>query len=145
MLSTSMTDKAGKILIVDDSEAVLEAEKNLLQKTGLHISLAKNGPEAIKKTYLEKPDIIFLDLMLPEINGDQVCRFIKNDKDLKETAVIIVTAKTDPETMQRCFKCGCDAYLSKPVTAKELLSKLKVVLDDKDIYIDWDVFQNNAE
>lgn len=133
-----MAEKKGKVLIVDDNEAMLEQEKALLEKTGLEIVLARSGPEAIKQTYTKKPDLIFLDLMLPGMNGDEVCRFIKNDKELAEVAVIIVTARTDQESMQRCYRCGCDAYVTKPVTATELLRKLKVVLDDKEIYLDWD-------
>ena len=82
--------------------------------------------------------MVFLDLMLPEVSGDAVCRFIKNDPRLVNTAVVIVTGKSDEETMQTCFRCGCDAFVTKPFKAEEILKKLKVVLDDKEIYLDWD-------
>ena len=130
--------KQAKVLLVDDSPPVLEQERKLLEKTGVQISLAYTGPEAIKKIHLERPDVVFLDLTMPEMGGEAVCRFIRNDPRLKEIAVVIVTGKTDEETMQKCFSCGCDAFVTKPFTAEEILNKLKVVLDDKEIYLEWD-------
>lgn len=129
--------KRAKVLLVDDSPPVLAQEQQLLEKTGVVISTAMTGSEAVKRIHMEKPDLVFLDLMLPEINGDAVCRMIKNDPKTSGTTVIIVTAKTDEETMQRCFRSGCDAFIKKPFTADEILNKLKVVLDEKEIYLDW--------
>lgn len=130
--------KKAKILLVDDSPEVLKHEKYLLEKAGVDVITAPNGPEAIKKIHLEKPDLVFLDLMMPGLTGDAVCRIIRNDPNLADVAVIIVTARTDDATMQSCFRCGCDAYVTKPFTPEELLSKLKVILDEKEIYLDWD-------
>lgn len=133
-----MKEKRAKVLLVDDSPQVLEQQKAVLGKTGVDIITAHTGPEAIKKIHIEQPDVIFLDLMLPEMNGDEVCRFIKKDPRLKNIPVIIVTAREEEQTMQRCFRCGCDAFVKKPFTAQELLEKLKVVLDEKEIFLDWD-------
>ncbi len=135
-------NKNAKVLLVDDSAQVLEEEKNLLEKTGVDITYAYTGPEAIKRVHMEKPDLVFLDLMLPEMGGDAVCRYIKNDPKLEETAVIMVTARADEQTMQTCFRCGCDAYVTKPFQPDELLRKLKVILDEKEIYIDWEKLLN---
>ena len=127
-----------KVLLVDDSPEVLQHEKRLLEKTGVDITTAFTGPEAIKRVHMDKPDILFLDLMLPEMSGDAVCRFIRSDPKLSGIAVVMVTGRTDNETMQSCFRCGCDAFVTKPFTPDELLRKLKVVLDEKEIYLDWD-------
>lgn len=139
-----MKEKVAKVLLVDDSPQVLEQQKAVLEKTGVDIITAHTGPEAIKKIHLEKPDIVFLDLMLPDMNGDEVCRFIKNDPRLKDIAVIIVTAREESQIMQRCFRCGCDAYIKKPFTAQELLEKLKVILDEKNILLDWEKLVVNS-
>jgi len=130
--------KQAKVLLVDDSPQVLDQEKKLIERTGVSISLACTGPEAIKKIHIERPDVVFLDLMLPEMGGEAICRFIRADPRLKDTAVVIVTGKTGGGTMQECFNCGCDAFVTKPFTAGEILNKLKVILDDKEIYLDWD-------
>lgn len=130
--------KRAKVLLVDDSPPVLAQEKAFLEKTGVEIFTAASGPEAIKKIHMAKPDLVFLDLMMPEMGGDAVCRFIKKDPRLANVTVIIVTAKTDEQTMQACFSCGCDAFVKKPFSADEILNKLKVVLDEKEIYLDWD-------
>ncbi len=122
--------KSARVLLVDDSAKALEQEKKLMEKTGVQILTASTGPEAIKKVHMDKPDIVFLDLMLPEMGGDAVCRFIKSDPKLAGIAVIIVTARTEEKVMQRLFQCGCDAYVTKPFKPEELLRKLKVVLDE---------------
>ena len=134
----SKTTKTAKVLLVDDSNKALQQEKNLLERTGVQVTTALTGPEAIKLVYTDKPDIMFLDLMLPEMGGDAVCRFIKSNPRLADISVIIVTARTEEEVMQRLFQCGCDAYVTKPFKPEELLRKLKVVLDEKEIYLNWD-------
>ena len=132
------TSKSARVLLVDDSAKVLEQEKKLLEKIGVSILTALTGPEAIKRVHMDKPDIVFLDLMLPEMGGDAVCRFIKSNPKLADIAVIMVTARTEEKVMQRCFQCGCDAYVTKPFKPEELLRKLKVVMDEKEIYLEWD-------
>lgn len=134
----SMARKKARVFLVDDSVQVLEQEKNLLEKTGVSVTTAFTGPEAIKHVHTDKPDLVFLDLMLPEMGGDAVCRFIKNDPKLEDIAIIMVTSRNDEQTMQQCFRCGCDAYVTKPFKPEELLSKLKVILDEKEIYLNWD-------
>jgi len=134
--------KKATVLIVDDSPQVLEAEKKLLEKTGVDVHCAYTGPEAIKYVHTEKPHLVFLDLLLPEMGGDAVCRYIKSDPKLKDIAVIMVTALTDEHAMQRCFRCGCDAYVTKPFQPEELLRKLKVVMDEREIYLDWEKLLN---
>lgn len=129
--------------MVDDSNKALQQEKKLLERTGVKIITASTGPEAVKMVHTERPDIVFLDLMLPEMGGDAVCRFIKSDPKLSDVAVIIVTARTEEKVMQRCFQCGCDAYVTKPFKPEELLRKLKVILDEKEIYLNWDKLLDN--
>jgi CheY-like chemotaxis protein len=126
------------ILLVDDQKSTLDLEKSFLEGTGLQVITASGGSEALKMVVTKRPDVIFLDLMLPEMNGDVVCNFVKNREELKDIAVIILTAKDDPASLQRCFQCGCDAYVTKPISQEEFLDKIKFVLDEKGIYLNWD-------
>jgi len=119
-----MSDKREKILIADDMETFLRLEKMLLERSGYEILMAKTGPEAIKKIQTEKPNLVFLDLVMPDMNGDAVCRFVKTNKSLKHIPVIMVTTKSDPESRARCTQAGCDDYITKPVTQRDLFDKI---------------------
>jgi uncharacterized protein (TIGR02266 family) len=120
-----MTATKDKILIADDMETFLRLEKMLLERSGFDIIMAKSGSEAIKKIQLEKPKIVFLDLLMPDMNGDVVCRFIKSNKALKHIPVVMVTTKSEPEYRERCLQAGCDDYITKPVTQRDLFEKIK--------------------
>lgn len=126
------------ILLVDDQKSILDLERSFLKGTGLRVVTASTGSEALKAIITERPDVVFLDLMLPGMNGDAVCNFVKGREELKDISVIILTAKDDQSSLQRCFQCGCDAYVTKPISREEFLSKIKFVLDEKGIYLSWD-------
>lgn len=121
----------GKILIVDDLEVVLKLEEILLKRTGCEVIKAKNGTEALKKIQTEKPHIVLLDLLMPEMNGDVVCKFVKSNEKLAKTTIIMVTSKGEKEDEDRCRKAGCDYYLTKPIKQNELLGIVRDVLKDK--------------
>lgn len=117
--------KKEKILIADDMETFLKLEKMLLERSGYEIIMAKSGGEAIKKVQLERPRLVFIDLMMPDMNGDAVCRFIKSNKATRHIPVIMVTTKSDAESRSRCEQAGCDDYITKPVTQRDLFEKIK--------------------
>src|SRR5574342_785780 len=94
-----MTQK--KILIADDNENIREALTYLLEDEGYSLSMAKDGAETLSKVREIHPDILFLDIMMPEINGYDVCRTIKNDPDLKNIYVIMLTAKGQVAEQER--------------------------------------------
>ena len=119
-----MTQKKDKILIADDMETFLRLEKMLLERSGYDIIMAKSGAEAIKKIQMEKPSLIFLDLLMPDMNGDVVCRFVKSNKALKHIPVIMVTTKGDPDSRERCIQAGSDDFITKPVTQRDLFEKI---------------------
>ena len=118
-----------KILLVDDTETVLMLEKMMLSGTGCEIELAHNGEEALEKAPQYMPDLIFLDIMMPGMNGIDVCRHLKNDESTKDIPVIMVTTKGEPERVEEAFIAGCDDYLTKPVNKIELLAKVKTHLE----------------
>jgi len=114
-----------KILIVDDMETFLKLEKMLLERSGYEIITARTGVEALKKVQTEKPRLVFLDLIMPEMTGDAVCRFIKTNKNLKHIPVVMVTTKSDELSRDRCLQAGCDDYMTKPVTQRDFFDKIK--------------------
>ncbi len=120
-----MAESKGKILIADDMETFLRLEKMLLERSGYEIVMAKSGPEAIKKIQAEKPILVFLDMLMPEMNGDVVCRFVKTNKALKHIPVIMVTTKSEPEYRERCAQAGCDDFITKPVTQRDLFERIQ--------------------
>ncbi len=123
--------ETGKILIADDLEVVLKLEEILLKRTGCEVIKAKNGTEALKKIQLERPQIVLLDLMMPEMNGDVVCKFVKDNKKLADTTIIMVTSKGEAADEERCRRAGCDHFLTKPIKQNELLGIVREVMKQK--------------
>jgi len=117
-----------KILIADDMDTFLKLEKMLLEHSGYEVIMARSGTEALKKIQTEKPSLVFLDMMMPDITGDTVCRFVKTNKSLQKIPIIMVTTRSDAESVTRCQEAGCDDYLTKPITKKDLFEKISKFL-----------------
>jgi DNA-binding response OmpR family regulator len=117
-----------KILIADDNENIREALTYLLEDEGYSLSMAKDGAETLTKVREVRPHILFLDIMMPEINGYDVCRIIKNDPDLKKIYVIMLTAKGQVAEQERGRAAGADEYIVKPFSPMEILDKIKDIL-----------------
>jgi CheY-like chemotaxis protein len=122
-----MTERA-KILLVDDTETILLFLKTLLAGQDFDFSTAKNGAEAIEKARREQPDLVLLDIFMPVMDGVEACRIMKGDPELKRIPVIIVTARGEPENVERCLDAGCDDYVFKPIRKLELLDKINRLL-----------------
>lgn len=120
-----------KILIADDMETVLKLETILLRRIGCEVIVARTGTEALKKVQTERPAVVLLDLAMPDINGDVVCKFIKGNPSLMDTKVIIVTAKGGKDSEERCRNAGCDHFMTKPIKHTELLSVVDNFLKNK--------------
>jgi DNA-binding response OmpR family regulator len=118
-----------KILIADDNENIRQALTYLLEDQEYSLLIAKDGAETLKKTREFRPDVLFLDVMMPEINGYDVCRTIKNDPDLKTTYVIMLTARGQVSEQELGKEVGADEYVIKPFSPIDILSKLKNILD----------------
>jgi DNA-binding response OmpR family regulator len=114
-----------KILIADDNENIRTALTYLLEDEGYQLMLAKDGADTIRKVRELRPDILFLDIMMPEINGYDVCRTIKSDPELKKTYVIMLTAKGQIAEQERGKEVGADEYIVKPFSPMEILAKVK--------------------
>lgn len=127
-----MTDeKLPFVLVVDDVLRNLQVIGNTLEDEGYEISVAQSGPEALEMIKLDKPDLILLDVMMPDMNGFEVCETLKADDETKNIPVIFLTAKTETEDIIKGFKLGGVDYISKPFKKEELLVRIQTHLDLK--------------
>ena len=116
-----------KILVVDDEVHILELIKYNLENRGYIVKTASDGEEALKLFYSERFDLIILDLMLPLIDGIEICKIIKRD-ETKDVPIIMLTAKTSETDKVYGLEIGADDYITKPFSIKELMARVKVVL-----------------
>jgi len=116
-----------KILIADDNQNIRDALTYLLEDEGYELLLAKDGAETLQKVRDLRPDLLFLDVMMPEINGYDVCRTIKTDPLLKNTYVIMLTAKGQVAEQERGKEVGANEYIVKPFSPMEILAKVKSI------------------
>ena len=117
-----------RILVVDDSFSHRQMITDLLRKSGLNVTVASDGLEALESFDKDKPDIVVLDLVMPRMNGYEVCRWIKSDPKNKNVAVVICSSKSEEFDRYWAMKQGADAYISKPFQAVELLGTIKQLL-----------------
>ena len=118
----------GKILVVDDEEHIVELISYNLSAAGYKVVTASNGLDAIKIAKEEKPRLILLDLMLPGMDGFDVCKEIRGDKEFKNTSIIMLTAKGEELDKILGLELGADDYITKPFSVRELLARVKAVL-----------------
>jgi CheY-like chemotaxis protein len=114
-----------KILLVDDSNTVLMMHRMLLSEAKYQLVFARNGKEAIEKASSEHPDIIFMDVMMPEMDGFEACRQIRTLEPLQKTPIIMVSTRAEQRHVELGFKNGCTEYITKPFNGPELLAKLR--------------------
>ena len=124
MVKSSVMD----ILVVDDEPYIQRSLSFVFRKEGFEVEVASNGEEALKKTRELKPKIIFLDLLMPKLNGFDVCRMIKSDKELRDCYVIILTAKGQEVDKEKGLSEGADDFITKPFSPKEMVSKIRSIL-----------------
>ena len=129
---TIMNEEKVHVLVVDDYAENVELLKELLTASGYEVTTAYDGEEALKKVDRRKPDLILLDIMMPKMDGYQVCEALRNKEETKEIPIIFVTAKTEVKDWTHAiFNVGVNSYITKPINPKKLLDKVKSVLKMK--------------
>jgi DNA-binding response OmpR family regulator len=113
------------VLVVDDEEAIAEAVRARLESEGYRVVVAADGPEAIEANREHQPDLVVLDLMLPGMDGLEVCKRIQRDR---WTPVLMLTAKTEEADKVAGFAVGADDYLTKPFSLRELAVRVRAIL-----------------
>ncbi len=120
-----------KILVVDDEESILDLIKYNLDKEGYQVTCVTSGEKALDKTKSLHPDLILLDLMLPGIDGLEVCKLIKNDAKTLAIPVVMLTAKGEDADIITGLELGADDYITKPFSPKVLIARVRAVLRRK--------------
>ena len=114
-----------KILIVEDEETIADLEKDYLELSGFEVEVANDGDSVLEKALQEEYDLLILDLMLPGVDGFEICRKVRDEKN---TPIIMVSAKKDDIDKIRGLGLGADDYMTKPFSPSELVARVKAHL-----------------
>ena len=119
-----------KVLIVDDETNIVISLEFLMEQVGYDLRIANNGQEAMDQVAAFEPDLILLDVMMPQINGFDVCRRIRENPNWQTIKIIMLTAKGREVEMTKGLALGADAYITKPFSTKELLVQVRHILEE---------------
>jgi DNA-binding response OmpR family regulator len=119
-----------EILIVDDEPSIVVPIQFLMEQQGYTVMVAENGEGALDIIYKYKPDLILLDIMLPRIDGYEVCEIVRLDPRYRDIKIIFLTAKGREVEIAKGLALGADAYITKPFSNTELVSKVKKLLEE---------------
>ena len=114
-----------RVLVVDDSKTIRRTAENLLSKAGCSVTTAADGYEALGKVVDSRPHVIFVDIMMPRLDGYQTCALIKNNQTLRGTPVIMLSSKDGLFDRAKGRMVGAEQYLTKPFTRDELLGAIR--------------------
>ncbi|MFT5719423.1 MAG: DNA-binding response OmpR family regulator/two-component sensor histidine kinase [Oleiphilaceae bacterium] len=116
--------QGSKVLVVDDTAANIDLLRQILESDGYDVSFATNGKQALEIAAINKPDLILLDIMMPEMDGIETCRQLKSLANVKEIPVVFITAKTDRKDVAEGFRMGAVDYICKPVQKEEVSARV---------------------
>ena len=116
-----------KVLVVDDEPSILMSLEFLMKKEGYQVFIARDGSEALDIIEQETPAIIILDIMMPNVDGYEVCSYVKNNSRLGHIKVIFLSAKNKEIDIEKGYSMGADLYVPKPFSTKNLVAKVKVL------------------
>ena len=118
-----------KVLIADDEPNIVISLEYLMKRAGYDVSVARDGQEAIDAIRRERPRLVLLDVMMPKKSGHDVCQELRADEQLKDTLVLMLTAKGRDTDVDKGLGVGADAYMTKPFSTMELVAKVAQMLD----------------
>lgn len=128
-----MFEENPKILIIDDIASNIQVVANVLKKNNFNISYAQNGKTGIERARQINFDLILLDIMMPEMDGYEVCTQLKKDPKTREVPIIFLTAKTNEESLKKGFECGAVDFISKPFKTAELIARVNTHIQLKTV------------
>lgn len=117
-----------KIVIIEDSKKISVVLQEVLKSEGYEVFWSNNGIEGIRTVRREKPDIILLDLLLPKVNGYEICNMIKRDNQLRHIPVLVISTLGGKEHIQKAKLCGAEKFMKKPYQLDDLLAEIKKTL-----------------
>ena len=119
-----------RVLICDDEPYIVESVSYVVRKAGFDVVTAEDGDEALAAAHREKPDLVFLDIMMPGLSGDEVCKRLKSDPSTRDTHVVILTARGQEEDERRAMEMGADEFMTKPFSPRKLRARILQLLGD---------------
>lgn len=120
-----------KILLVDDEPDILEFLKYNLEKSNYHVFTADNGEEGVKIALSTQPDLILLDVMMPKMDGMEVCSIIREEKNIEQPIIAFLTSRSEDYSQIAGFEVGADDYITKPIRPRVLISRIEALLRRK--------------
>lgn len=120
--------KKNRILVVEDEESLLKLESILLSSKGYNVTGVMDGKSALEEVMAHRPDLVILDIMLPEMDGFEVCRRIKENPATSAIPVVMLTAKKNSQDVARGTEVGADAYLTKPFKSAKVIEVIENLL-----------------
>jgi DNA-binding response OmpR family regulator len=124
-----MTTTPHKILIADDEPNILISLEYLMKREGYAVSVARDGDEALAAIVRERPELVLLDVMMPRRSGFEVCQQVRARDDIKDTLILMLSAKGRDTDVAKGLGVGADAYMTKPFSTRELVEKVRRMLD----------------
>ncbi len=122
-------NKPYKILVVDDDPYILMSLEFLMKKNGFDVMVARNGTEALELVNKQIPHLVLLDIMMPDVDGYEICRHIKSSASLKDIKVVFMSAKTKEADIKKGLKLGAALYVTKPFSTRELVKQINELLN----------------
>ncbi len=119
------------ILVADDEPHIARALNFIFKKEGYSVGMALDGDAAMHAIIEHKPKIVFLDLIMPKKNGDEICKIVKSDEQLRNIHVVILTCKGQELDRQKSMSAGADEFITKPFSPREVVSKVKYLLESQ--------------
>lgn len=120
-----------RVLIAEDEPSIVLSLEFLLAEAGYEVFVARNGAEALALAEKHRPDLLVLDIMLPIVDGFEVCRTLRANPALREMRILMLTARGREHEVERGLALGANAYLTKPFGTRELMSNVKKLLSDR--------------
>ena len=117
-----------KVLIVENHAEMREILVRIIELMGFTAITSKNGQEGVEKALAEKPDLILMDIMMPEISGWEATQMLRGHSETKDVPILASTALFRPSDLQRCIDAGCNDYIVKPFTPDQLLKKIRALI-----------------
>ncbi|GLU44947.1 response regulator transcription factor [Allomuricauda sp. NBRC 101325] len=122
--------KQHKILIVDDEPNIVMTLEYAFKKKDFGVFIARDGTEALDIASKEKPDVILLDIMMPEMDGFETLKHVRDNKDLSHTKVVFLSAKNKEKDIEKGLKLGADAYMTKPFSIKKVIADVEQLITE---------------
>ena len=119
---------APQVLIVDDEPNIVMSLEFLMRKNGYRVSIARNGTEALEAIDQTPFAVVLLDVMMPDVDGYQVCRHVRQRPDRQETKVIFLSAKSKEADIQKGYDVGADLYIPKPFSTRQLMEQVRTLV-----------------